>query len=487
MMRKQKFFAVLMALSVSSLLAQNYKIQDFIPDSVTTWQLYGRGSLSSEIMNRDKEGKEDYQEYKDIEFQPDILYNFQKIRSDYKLNYKIRTSVMIHQAENESYQSDANRDRNEFYFSADFNNVKYYKKQIGLIGDINFNYLANNQITKETRKDTLRIIKLKSDTENRNLNISFQPGISYGRIYSGWYSAKAMEIVDEIRKSGHLKRELSREEYLTLSQIILNRKSVYHYDSRIKKIEALEEILTYLQSIKALPEDNVTPAIIVSDIYDYNLRGDKLQRAFGTVTYLKGIVGRQSIDSESVNKQKYYSVSGDFLMPPYSQKHVNENSIKVYGISTGLDYGKIINWNLFYDVSFNLQYLWQEDNRESQNYENTEYERKLKDFSTDLMTNVYYQFDSRSFIKVTGGLHFASQILDKGTPVQSNYTKKQEDYTLYFDPHFIYFITPKFTLDASLPVEWYKWWEHNINDGNASFDSSEETRFNFSLRLDYYL
>ena len=159
---------------------------------------------------------------------------------------------------------------------------------------------------------------------------------------------------------------------------------------------------------------------------------------------------------------------------------------KNIGISTGLEYGKIINWNLFFNVNLNLQYLKDQCDNGMKGITNPE---KNNRYISSLHADFYYQFNSRSFIKLSNQFHFESRDSNrkKEDALTLSVIKNQETYEAIIDPHFVYFITPKFMIDSSLPISYAKQWKHRFMEDGVYDETDKQKNVSFSLLIGYYL
>lgn len=313
-------------------------------------------------------------------------------------------------------------------------------------------------------------------TKNQYYTISIHPGIFRGRIYDGSYAAKAMELIDELQKNNLLIRELSEEEYKYLSKIVMQRKAIYHYDSRIKKMEAMDEIVSYLKSIDVIDENSHQAVLIIEDIYSYSLNYEDAEtRKFGFKIYTNFIGELSKSISTDIND---LDIVNNRYSIPYSNStrfnqttiHYSESETTKYdadhvskGIQAGIDYYKIVNWHLFYNISFQYQtYTRDRDmvrdisskiyyinpNPDSTSHSSNEYnfDDNLYANRFNLSSNINYQFNSRSIFSILSNFAYIKND-SKHDDDYYRYKSFNESIQLTILPSFRYYLTPKFVVN----------------------------------------
>jgi hypothetical protein len=106
-----------------------------------------------------------------------------------------------------------------------------------------------------------------SERKTYSFDVRFMPG--WGRVYEGQYAATALYMVDELKREGLLRRTPSAEEMRALTEIIYQYRLKHVIDKRLHKIEALSQVLDYLQ--KNDIADNADPYgyLLIQDVWDY--------------------------------------------------------------------------------------------------------------------------------------------------------------------------------------------------------------------------
>jgi len=310
-------------LFVTTCIAQNYHITDFLPDSLKTWQIYGTLNTnvgnSSENYEYDLEKKDTESSNLSTELDPGLEFRYKTITRrrewSFSPNFLPRfdiansTSEMTKDQDTiwNTHSSDNSNTSQEYTFNNQFELTEYVYKKLGvsLEGDIQMTHQSGKRETDITDEHG-GISQGRSDIFDHNHNnseindicIDLCPGISYGRIYDGNYAAKAEELLIELRRMNCLKQELTPVEFHSLSQRILKHTEKYHYDSRIRRIEALQDIITYLSSIGVIAENEIPTILTINDIYTY-APFNFYTRAFGTKFYFKTRTGKNYSKSDS--------------------------------------------------------------------------------------------------------------------------------------------------------------------------------------------
>ncbi len=318
----------------------------------------------------------------------------------------------------------------------------------------------------------------------------------YGRIYDGQYAAKAAEMVDALQTEGLLTRALTQGEFHHLSQVILERKAAYHYDSRIKKLEALNNIMDYLKSIGIVEDNNHQAAFILQDLYAYDLIGEEDERKFGLKFYGNIIytnnqkeTNTDEIYDVTVNKLDY---SDGSLMKEESYVLNNDHKASMdyssHGIRIGLHHAVIRNWNFYFNYGLNYQYSVHEDEQDQNNYA---FDKEIKRHQVNLNGTIFYKFNSRSIAKLQSDISY-SKYNYKNDSWFNDYNGNGSTTSLSLVPQFIYYITPKFYLSTDVDLHLSKYqYEYEIipDNGESETDINErlETATTASISLGYYL
>ena len=463
-----------MTILVSMSFAQDYKIEDFLPDSLDTWQVKLQGSLNGgnsrytyDSYHYDKES-DSY-----LYLMPDIFYNYSKIRRNNIFTINISSSYSCKNRDDERTRNNdgfSYYDKNNNYQYAigtevykyntyqqssnqnfNINFDKYMKKDFGLslYNSSNYSQSSYDRVNKKNNSNDSISVFLKDHYVEKSKYISSVShiGLMKGRVYNGSYSHKAMEILDELKKRSLLTKELSKAEYLELSEIILKVSTKHHFDGRIKREEALTQIIDYLKKVKAIDNDNTLSTVVVYDTYQYNDFSFSPTQKFGWK--LSANIGLEYEKRNSNDDEK--ETNTQYLAGPLE---IENNKWEITGsrvspfISLGFEYGKIFNYHLFTNLKIDSKYEWNKleyditqiiDDKEKISF-NEDYRTR----SAYLSNNWYYKFDTRSIFNTSISFNY-SKIQN---PEKSNNYKERIYLTL--SPGFTYFINPKLSVNTAI-------------------------------------
>jgi len=156
---------------------------------------------------------------------------------------------------------------------------------------LQFTDLSDREVT------ALYISSQYASGDERIASVSATVGAGWGRVWEGEYASTAMYIVEELRSSGALQRDPGREEMLELTGLIHEWRQSHVVDSRIRRLDALNSLLSYLHEIGAIGEPAPSWVYIIQDVWDYFPR---YRRRFGSSVAV-GIGGDYTYDSEHGN------------------------------------------------------------------------------------------------------------------------------------------------------------------------------------------
>jgi hypothetical protein len=497
---------VAVCLLCGSSFAQEYKIQDFFADSLTTWQVYGssdfRGNYKEDKVDDKEDGELDSYYLSTINLSPEISYKFKYIRPYYKNTLNLNSGLNIFRHKYR-YSKTINLEKG-FDLNYNFSRYNYLKNKLGYgFQSSGYLYLTNDNFDikdddSRWRENGERIIK----TNQYNINIS--PGVSYGRIYNGQYAAKAMEIIDELRKMGLLKSELSLKEFRELSQIIMKRKATYHYDNRIKKIEALNAIMEYLIDIEAVEPDSYSAAFILQDIYSYGLIGKESDRKFGFKSYARVIgeyfklkrIKNGVIDVTIYDHSEPGNIDEQYFRDDYDK---DKSEYFSQGLQLGFDYYKIKNWHFYFNFGLDLKIYQRHDEyieiiNDQREYSIPDTSHKELEYSSKdkinrhmraiTFTNAfYYKFNSRSIFV------WNNRIFYQYSHRKDSKKDKAEEYRIIINPQYVYYFTPKFRISAGISYNLYKSWNYYsgyYNEVHYNYKDIKNSEIKVNLLLGYY-
>lgn len=495
---KKSFSAFGLMLFSAVAFGQSYHITDFLPDSLKTWRVYGTVSSSLSGTDRDnvteKTGVSETKEYSDessIGITPTVYFNYWQVTPRRELSVYSSTrgslSKNFESTHSEDILSNANGDyditrknlNGQIYGLTSWTEYLFCRNRLGLSLEAYFSLNKTKQNTITTDRDqhssTDYLVKYDSEYFSSSSNYRLSPGIVFGRIYDGDYAAKAEEIIDELWKQNLLQRDLTGAEFKEFSRRIMNRTAAYHYDSRIKNIEALRDIIGYLESIGALEALDVASFVTINDVYLFSPARNT--RSFGTQFYVRSDFGYSPYTDEDNSEDWYrtwYANDGvfehDSLTSNYkrftNEKYRNQNH--TYGYEIGFNWYFVKSWHLWYSYgayfshSFTPRRYTYKYKREIEDilndttyidYESTDRAfGKYRNDEISIFAKVNYQFNSRSYLSIPLHIEYISS---------RERVESVTDYIRYatrgwIEPEFTYFLTPKWSLTASCGIEYYR-------------------------------
>jgi len=229
------------------------------------------------------------------------------------------------------------------------------------------------------------------ELNDRNLNISMPLYSGFGRIEQIQDARLALYIIEDLKKNGKLKKEPSKEEIIELAQYISKLKNERFFDSRIKKIEDLEKLYTYLESEDILESADISSFTIINDDWDH---ASNRIRESGT---------RFAVGIEPFFGNQRYLNNRQGLSYDYE----NEYKRNEYGLMLNirLDYEKPINLYWQSSLNFKLSGGFLMGKYEALNYDNDE-ELEAPIIESNLSYAIGYYPNTRTDIELSVGANF---------------------------------------------------------------------------------
>lgn len=506
-MKKVIWLSLFICLAIEEIgIAQSFKITDYRPDSLTTWQWKPNLTSSGVIDNVSNENlyywnyQPEYTENKRenptkmnisrFSIQPGLTFNFKKISVKNEIYASMASAYRINRS---SSVTDSitkmiivNPKKNVYNrqwglcptFTGTLSWTEYYKSKLGI--GINIDLRADR-----TQINSKKIFKNFSETtglENKTItnekytlpcfSIVLSPELSYGRIYDGEYAAKAEELIAELKRNGRLQRDLNKQEFLHLSKLILIQRERYHYDSRIRNIEAMQTIIDYLKSISAILPDDSRAHLILHDIY---LFSTVYPRLFGVKYFIRPKIGtsQYTMNISDLYKKFQYTahldndldIVEDSLISYSSDSKTRSTSQYFHNfseLSAGAFYTKIYTWHFWYNIEGKLSYgEYINNSKKKHNYyyqiadtlDTLSFKSRSKDkkYSTslDVLSRFYYQWNSRSIASLAVLMSWYSRNTYPSLTNKDIVWKYREaGFIFEIIPRITYYLSPKLILDT---------------------------------------
>lgn|GEM_PF-886049 len=519
---KKYFFGFGWLLFGAIAFGQNYHITDFIPDSLKTWQIYGTVISSLSRTDRDdiweKTGISETTDYSDkstVGITPTVYFRYWQVTPRRELSvYSYLRGSYSQSTEDRDSEDDLSKIANvseatgkvlegQIYGSASWTEYLLCRNRLGLSLEAYLSLNKTKQNSNTTNQDqhsyTDRIYK--DDSENLSSSPSFRlsPGMVFGRIYKGDYAAKAEEIINELQKQNLLTRDLTSAEFKEFSRRIMNRTAAYHYDSRIKNIEALQDIIGYLESIGVLKELDIASFVTVNDVYLFSPARNT--RRFGTQFYIRSDLNYSPLTTEDNSDFWYrgwYVDNGvfehDSLTSNYKRftNEENHNQYHSSGYKIGFNQYIVKSWHLWYKYGAYFShsftparstYKYKQETEDILNdttyvnYESTD--RAFTKNRTDqisVFATFNYQFNSRSYFSVPLNINYsASHERVESVPNYITYHLSSS-----IEAQLTYYLTPKWSLTATCGIDYYRY-RYSLDKNTL-----DNTFGSFGLSMTYY-
>jgi hypothetical protein len=172
-----------------------------------------------------------------------ISPSFSNSKSDGDFNYKIS-----------NFSSDIQiKSRNRIYNS----NLFFFEPDIYFYG-----YVSGGKQDRNSESSLVR-------SGNVSTNIQVPLLVGHGRIEQVQDARLAVYIFEELQKEGRISRFPGTEEILEFSQLISRLKNERYFDYRLKKMEEIEKVDSFLQAKGLITKADARYFTIVNDNWDY--------------------------------------------------------------------------------------------------------------------------------------------------------------------------------------------------------------------------
>jgi len=534
-MNKTMVIILLATIVIPGIAAENI-ITRFLPDSLTTWQvafqlsgkIYSndiergyRTRMNETLVSKINESRENY----NVSISPRVNFNYRLIRPkremfcyltaqyDYGKNLQNSSNDLTYD-DPEPYWIAKEKYSNETVrplLSADLTYNEYLLDQFGvsLIGNYFNNSYHRNSLIRNQLWETYNNYFYRDQEEDAEYNHVSESAmltmrLFHGRIYDGRYAAKAMEIIDQLKKTGLLKNELTETEFNRFARIVMKHMASYHYDYRIKTIEALSEIYDYLTSIDALGSHYSSPFAIVQDVYLNNPL--YISRDFGTRFYfnLAYKEDRSRHESDILTREDQYRFYFndnnvpviDSLLYENEEKYVSDSESKSWipSVEIGVDHNSILNWHVWYESrlalnysSYSSKYGYTSKRSQSDHdyaYESSERSENQR-IQVTLSCRLNYQMNSRSYVYLSASSEYTNI---KSDIKNSDYEKVEnlnESIYISIMPGYQYYITPKISFRISGTASLYQYFTDS--DQDAYQYKNNDRQINRSLNFGFMM
>jgi hypothetical protein len=318
----------------------------------------------------------------------------------------------------------------------------YYRRRFGCCGTV----------TEEFRDE-----HWQNTEDNRHFNgeVSFSAG--FGRVYAGQFASHALSVIEVLRDRGLVDHAPSTSEMLQLTEIIYDFRQRHAVDSRIHKIQALREIMTFLQSTGVVREDDRDGYLYLQDVWDYYPRDS---RYFGWRVYASAGYTYQDDRYDVTDQSQIHRLvfdrpadtigTVDTLSYVDSRTHENEAGMHERGQSfaeVALEVFRPLSYRWQFEASYKLRWRWNQYSKRVthrifyepayQEFEGTSSRTDDDEIAWEARAALSYFFDSRT----TGSVLCTANYARYGLP------------SPFHTAAVVLHLTPRLTYRLALPTE----------------------------------
>jgi hypothetical protein len=274
-----------------------------------------------------------------------------------------------------------------------------------------------HQVYRRTEESEFR-----SDRRSHSLHAELLVG--WGRVYTGEYASTAMYMIEELRRENLLQREPTYDEMMALTDTMYQYRQRHIVDKRIRRIEALGAVLTYLESAGAISDPGPYGYLIIQDVWDYFPRGRSSSREFGYsisagpgLEYFRSSSQRTSISDVVRLYTRTYSDSagvidtlGDTSYTDHRYDYTKDKS-SIPFITGKLEYHRPISRRWQFDGNANCRY-YIDAYRTAETEDDLEHTNYHDYYSLSAAAYATYIYDSRTSLRLTGRGYFSSRVTE---------------------------------------------------------------------------
>ena len=337
-----------------------------------------------------------------------------------------------------------------------FNSDNRFYRQHQFFFETDIHIYGSGNWAKTDDKTELTLTK----SNNISTEIEIPLLVGHGRIEQIQDARLAIYIFEELQKAGRISRIPENEEILEFSRLISTLKNERYFDYRIKKMQEIEKVDSFLQAKGFITSPDARYFTIVNDNWDY---------AQGPV--------RESGKRLSAGLVPDFSYSYDWLETTYS--NLNDTSDqkitqKNMGIKMQAAYKteKPINLHWQRSMSVKISYGYNKNLNASQLSENPETKSDFGQLNLDAGFNYGMGYYPNSRTDVTG--LFSLDLHQSGR--KENLDQPLDKINTYgIGPQFAlalhYYISPQFRLNINYHIYYY------YSNSNYKYDNDTESSY----------
>jgi len=254
--------------------------------------------------------------------------------------------------------------------------------------DLNFDGRLNHSLHKYSAdQEYLPYVDKRTDFEY-TLTASLPLLIGKGRIEEVQDARLAVYILDDLRKSGDLKRAPTSEETLVLARFITQTKNQRFFDSRIRKIAEITAIDSFLTVLDLKAQSDASYYTLLNDNWDY---ADGPVRRTGS-RFSIGLV--PDIDMFFIGSEVFYrdTINNPNVIESYTHKSAERTDSWGVDFVTGYVWEKpaSLYWQHIVNADLSYSLFYQQMNSKIYDMDTLGYEQKSRLNSPNLKLELGY-------------------------------------------------------------------------------------------------
>ncbi len=444
-MKILRFFILLTLLSTVNAFSQteNYKLDSYVNPNFKRqsldFNLGGTGNFTSRkvVGNFDSD-------WDDQSLSGALSLGYNLVKNSERVQNKMNAKIQMNGAYTDN-ESESKAIKN-YTLNLMFDNEAYYYKENKKF--IEFSPLMS--LLQQNNKDKGSVAE--DNQKYFTTTLSFKLGIGKGRIEHVEDARQAIYILSELQNNKSLKKVLTEEEVNALAQQMTSIKYKRQFDSRVKLIQEISTVDSFLVANGYVDETNSAPYFTA--LYDNWLYAGLIERLSGT-RFSMGVAPKyyfSQLDFDYNNIANGFKSDGKWI-----------NSELAAGIYAAYEYEKPI--NLYWQRSAGIEV------RESYG-ERRDYEAPY--WRTDLYANFKMGYYPNSRTYMAGSINQALNWMDEG---ESRFLSSYS--AIAFEMY--YYLSPQLRLGTNCDLS-YNYYKHQgSTTSNSVFNKYPNFSFNFSL------
>jgi hypothetical protein len=444
-----------------------YKLPDIKLNRLDTYFDMGNSSNRFNFKPSDS----DTSESKQFNFQGTLNLNYYYFRNSEKYQGEINAMTSGSMGKNKS-ENDENK------FNSDGNNVNLRIININRFYNRNLYFIEiDPDLSMETYRTTSESTgsSVYDNSNNRfTTNFSLPVSIGHGRIEPVEDLRLAIYILEELKKAGRIESLPTDEVVLGMAREISRIKRKRFFDARIRKIEELQVIDSFLIANNIVSSGDITYFTVLNDQWDY-AAGPPRSAGFAV---------NAGIDDRLVFDRSHNETSDNGGIPDIEESYTNAYYI---GGFSQARYEKPHNlyWqsSAFLKIAYGFEFA-----RDPQNQDNPAENFETGIFNTMLGYSVQFLPNSRTSAELSFAADYfnsrGERTISNPDPMVYQMTDNRIRINTGFDMY--YYVSPRFRVRLNTNLNYYTLSDLKTNDINPAIKNILNSyNHNLSLKLIY--